>query len=236
MEKTSNRCRSLCLYILRLTSRADICTDKLRSVHLMTTVTSLVAVICLLSSPLTSQKSDLQYLPLPHQDSLESALERSYERERDAQLMAFDANTKGDWKDLMPSVGVGYTVANQPRPTINWNPISIFNRKDAKKKQQLTRQSIILQYEAIMTEKLYKLRQIITEYEIDLSTLSAKEKALMIDEKLYDIKVEQYNQDMIKPSEYLQEEKKIIIARTVVEEYRKGLQKQRAAVIYEAKW
>jgi len=136
----------------------------------------------------------------------------------------------------MPSVGIGYTIANQPRPTINWNPISIFNRKDAKKKQALTRQSIVMQYEVMITDHLHKLRQLIAEYEIELSTLSTKEKTLMIDEKLYDIKVEQYNQTMIKPSEYLQEERKILLARTNVDEYRKGLQKMKAEVVYVAKW
>ena len=184
----------------------------------------------------TAQDTLSPNLSLPPTTELETALESFYEDERNAQLKAFDSGKKGDWKDLLPTVGIGYTVSNEPRPTVHWNPISIFNRKDAKRKTQLQRQSLILQYENLITDKLFKLRQLIADYNLDLQELDLKEKNLLLDERLYDIELEKYTQSLIKPSEYFKEEKKILTARATLLTYQNELLKRRSAVLYAAKY
>ena len=196
---------------------------------------TLLFLILLLHPFLSAQTQLADNLLLPPQETLETALETFYDAERNAQLKAFDSGKQGDWKDLLPTVGIGYTVSNQPRPTVHWNPISIFDRKDAKRKQQLQRQSIILQYENLITDKLFKLRQLIADYDLDLQELDLKQKTLILDERLYAIELEKYEQSLIKPSEYFKEEKKILTARATLLSFQNELLKRRSAILYAAK-
>lgn len=199
--------------------------------------TTLTIALIFLFTPLLSAQTQLaDNLLLPPQETLETALQSFYEDERNAQLKAFDSGKQGDWKDLLPTLGIGYTVSNEPRPTVHWNPISIFDRKDAKRKQQQLRQSIILQYENLITDKLFKLRQLIADYGLDLAELDMKEKTLILDERLYAIELEKYQQTLIKPSQYFKEEKKILIARATLLTYKNELLKTRSAVLYAAKY
>jgi len=199
---------------------------------------SLIKIVIILhfGLVLSAQEPIADNLPLPPLQSLESSLENFYEAERNAQLKAYDTNKKGDWKDLLPTVGIGYTVSNEPRPTVHWNPISIFDRKDAKRKQLQLRQSIILQYENLITDKLFKLRQLTADYELDLAELELKEKTLLLDERLYDIELEKYTQSLIKPSQYFKEEKKILTARATLLAFRNELLKSRSAILFTAKY
>lgn len=185
---------------------------------------------------MSAQRPSIPSLDLPLVMDLETSLEAFYEGERDAQLKAYDAGKSGEWKDLLPSIGVGYTVSNEPRPTISWSPISILNRKDAKRQQALNREAIVLGYELVITDHLYKLRQLVSDYFIDLDQLKSKEEALQIDELLYDIVEERYAENLIEPIVYLQEQKKILMARSSVDTYRHELYKKRSEVIYVAKW
>lgn len=183
-----------------------------------------------------AQRPPTQPLDLPLVSDLETSLQAFYEDERDAHLVAFDSGNKNNWADLLPSVGVTYTLSNDPRPTISWSPISILNRKDAKRKETLTREALERSYEVIISDRLYKLRQLVHDYFIDLDRLKAKEEALHLDELLYDIEEERYEQNLIKPSQHLQEQKRILLARTAVSSYKLDLHKKRSEVIYVAKW
>ena len=177
-----------------------------------------------------------QSLDLPLTDNLENSLISYYDAERDAKLKAFDAGKSSDWQDLLPRVGVGYTVSNAVRPTVSWSPLSIFTRRDSKKKAKLSRQSIVLSYENIISGHLFKLRQQITDYNLDRETLEAMYKELKIDEQLYDITEARYQENLIKPSEYLREQKRILKARTHVDNNRKILLKQKSTILFTAKF
>jgi len=184
----------------------------------------------------SAQRPTTPPLDLPLVSDLETSLQAFYERERDAQLTAFDTKKSGDWKDLLPSVGVGYTFDNSPRPTVSWSPISILNRKDNRRKEALTRDAMLRSYDVIISDRLFKLRQLVSDYFIDFDALKSKEAALQLDELLYDIVEESYKANRVEPKEYLLEQKKILLARATVDEYRQELHKKRSEVIYTAKW
>ncbi len=197
---------------------------------------SIIFLFCCLPSVAEAQRPPTPSLDLPLVLDLETSLEAFYGAERDAQLSAFDSGKKGDWKDLLPSVGMTYTFSNEPRPTLSWSPISILNRKDAKRKEGLTRDAMDRSYDVIISDRLFKLRQLVSDYFIDYDALTTKEAALQLDELLYDIVEESYKENRIDPKSYLQEQKKILIARAAVDEYRQELHKKRSEVIYTAKW
>ena len=194
----------------------------------------LLLILCTLS--VAEGQAQTNSLQLPLTTQLETSLRTFYEDERDAQLAAFNTKTTGAWKDLLPSVGLTYTLSNQPRPTLSWSPISILNRQDAKRKEVLSKKSLVRTYDVIISDHLFKLHQLISTYFIDLEALQAKSAALQLDELLFDIVEERYKENLIKPTEYIREQKKILIAREVVNSYKQQLLKKRAEIIYTAKY
>jgi len=196
----------------------------------------LLSFITIAAVSAAGQRPPTQPLDLPLVSDLETSLEAFYMAERDAHLHAFDSGNKNNWADLIPSVGVTYTLSNDPRPTISWSPISILNRKDAKRKESLTKEALIRSYEVVISDRLYKLRQLVYDYFIDLDELKIKEQTLHLDERLFDIEEERYAQNLIKPSEHLREQKRILVARSIVSSYKQELHKKRSEVIYTAKW
>ncbi len=178
-------------------------------------------------------ESDL-YLP-PLQE-LENSLITFIEIERDAKLRSFDQVKSSDWQDALPSLGLAYTPAGDPRPSISWSPLQILDRKEQKKRRKMDRESIYLGYEILITDRLYRLRQLYQDYMIDLDALTLKQSTIEIDEKLYAIQVKKYEENLIKPSEYLQAKKRILLIRADIETMRQELMKRKNEVLYEAKW
>ncbi len=177
-----------------------------------------------------------QDLYLPPLQELENSLITFIEIERDAKLRSFDQVKSSDWQDALPSLGLAYTPAGDPRPSISWSPLQILDRKEQKKRRKMDRESIYLGYEILMTDRLYRLRQLYQDYMIDMDALSLKQSTIDIDEKLYAIQVKKYEENLIKPSEYLQAKKRILLIRADIETMRQELMKRKNEVMYEAKW
>jgi hypothetical protein len=116
---------------------------------------ALLLLLCFTTTIAYAQRPATPPLNLPLVLDLETSLQAFYQSERDAQLSAFDTNQSGNWKDLLPSVGVGYNFSNQPRPTVSWSPISILNRKDNRRKEALTRDAMLRSYDVVISDHLF---------------------------------------------------------------------------------
>ena len=177
-----------------------------------------------------------QDLTLPPLQKLEITLTTFTELERNAQLKSYDRTKSGDWADLLPSLGVAYTPTGEPRPAASWSPLQILDRKEKNKKRKLDRESICLQYELLLTDRLYRLRQLYQDYQIDLKHIRSIREMIAIDEQLFAITEKKYEENIIKPSEYLQAKKTILTVRNQMEELEMELLKKKTAILYEAKY
>ena len=173
---------------------------------------------------------------LPPLADLEQSLTTFIEIERDAQIRKFDEVKSSDWQDALPSVGVAYTPAGNPRPALSWSPLQILDRKEQKKKRRMDRESIYLTYELLITDRLYKLRQLYQDYMIDWEQIKTDSETMEIDEQLFAITEHKYQENIIKPSEYLSAKKSITQARADLQKAQMELLKQKNEVLYEAKW
>ncbi len=177
-----------------------------------------------------------QNITLPDILSLEASLTRFHEIERAAQLKAFDQTKSADWKDLLPSVGVAYTPSGAPRPAASWSPLQILDRKEKERKRKLDRQSLILNFEILLTDRLYKLRQLYHDYQIDQQALITTMETIEIDEKLFAITEQKYQENIIKPSEYLTSKKSMLQTRSAVQAAKQELYNKKNEILYVAKW
>lgn len=141
-------------------------------------------------------------LTLPPLQELEVSLIRFTKLERNAKLKLFD-NVRGpSINDLLPSLGVAYTPNGEPRPAASWSPLQILDRKEQNKKRKLDRESICLQYEILLTDRLYRLRQLYQDYQIDLKHIRSRREVIAIDEQLFAITERKYEENIIKPSDW----------------------------------
>ena len=177
-----------------------------------------------------------QSLDLPHLEALTATLTTYTELERDAQLKVLDSRKTAPIIDLLPSLGVAYTPTGDPRPSASWSPLQILDRKDRKKQNRQAKESIILSYELILTDRIYKLNQLYQDYTAEAAQVMIEKEMLAIDEKLFEIAQAKYEQNLIKPSEYLKQKKSILSARAELKAIEMELMKKRNAILYEAKW
>jgi hypothetical protein len=208
----------------------------IRQVKNLFTGRSLFFALLLATLLLNTRYSYSQNLYLPPLSDLEQSLTTFLEVERDAQIRRFDEVKSADWHDILPAVGVVYTPTGSPRPALSWSPLQILDRKENKKKRRLDRESIYLTYEILLTDRLYKLKQMYQDYMIDWEQLKTDSETMAIDEELFAIDEHKYKENIIKPSEYLAAKKSITIARSNLHKAQMELLKRKNEVLYEAKW
>ena len=167
---------------------------------------------------------------------LEVSLTQFTYKERDAQLAAHNRTKTKPWKELLPSLGVGYTPGGSPRPTASWSPLQILDRKDRKNKINNDRESIMLGYEVILEDRLHKLQQLYADYLLDKRILASQRSTLLIDEELFAITERKYEENLIKPSEYLSAKRSIMASRSRVEVMALELSKLGNGVRYGGRW
>ena len=192
-----------------------------------------IVIIFMLLNGLCVTCQDLYLPPLP---DLERSLTTFIEIERDAQIRRYDEVKSTDWHDILPAVGVAYTPAGASRPALSWSPLQILDRKEQKKKRRLDKESIYLSYELVITDRLYKLCQLYQDYMIDWEQTKTNSETMAIDEELYAITEHKYQENIIKPSEYLTAKKSITIARARIKSDQMELLKRKNELMYEAKW
>ena len=100
----------------------------------------------------------------------------------------------------------------------------------------MDRESIYLTYELLITDRLYKLRQLYHDYMIDWEQIKTQSETMAIDEQLYAITEHKYQENIIKPSEYLTAQKAITLTRAAITSAQMELLKRKNEVLYEAKW
>ena len=173
---------------------------------------------------------------MPALMELEMTLTQYTYQERDAQLAAHNRTKTKPWKELLPSIGVGYTAGGSPRPTASWSPLQVMDRKERQNKIINDRESIILSYEVILEDRLHKLRQLYHNYEVDIRIIATRHSTLLIDEELFAITERKYEENIIRPSEYLSAKRDIVRARAEVEVMKLELKKFSYEVLWEARW
>jgi len=173
---------------------------------------------------------------MPALMELEMTLTQYTYQERDAQLAAHNRTKTKPWKELLPSIGVGYTAGGSPRPTASWSPLQVMDRKERQNKIINDRESIMLSYEVILEDRLHKLRQLYHNYEVDIRIIATRHSTLLIDEELFAITERKYEENIIRPSEYLSAKRDIVRARAEVEVMKLELKKFSYEVLWEARW
>lgn len=123
---------------------------------------------------------------LPPTPLLLDSLEAFHHRQLEANLEAFEATPRDYWMNFVPSIGVGYNLQGQPRPTLSYSIASLFNFRKQKRQTEAQRKAILLQDQLNREKDIRKLLAQIQEYKILTTELQFKESIFEIDKELMD--------------------------------------------------
>ena len=193
----------------------------------------MIAVLFLLTRGYSQVIQDS--IDLPTLSELDSCLTAYTHNECAAQLVAYTHKQTKPWKELLPSVGLGYTALGELRPSISWSPLQVLDRAERKQKDLRQREAITLSCDVLIKERLYKLHQLYKDYLLEVKILTARQATLLIDEELFAITERKYQEHLIKPSEYLAAKRTILQVRSNIAVMVLELEKLRNEVLWVAR-
>ena len=157
---------------------------------------------------LLSFSAHAQKIPkLPNDSLLIASLSSYFNSKLTSQLKPLDVTRKRSWTLLLPSLGLAYNLQGQPRPSISINPLNFLNYLHKKKQIKALATSEILNNNLEKKSSINELKRKINTYNLKCEIYNLNQDIQQIDIKLFEITQEKYNQNLIKPSEYLQHKK-----------------------------
>jgi hypothetical protein len=173
---------------------------------------------------------------LPLVTDLYASLESYHLQQLAAELAAFSEKVHPQWLNYVPSVGIGYTPAGDPRPTVSFSlaqVISARNRKsDIKAQRQAIRETRALQLE---TEKL-QLRNLLLQHEADVQQLDFISRLFDIDAELFHFYEAQAAAAELAPSELLKRKKDFLRSEQEIRAQERAIMLLEFKILEAAHW
>ena len=172
---------------------------------------------------------------LPSEAELYKSLATYYEQKTQAELIEFEETTKGEWLKYLPSVGITYTLDNQPRPAASLNTGIIYQAKKSKQRRASKRKAIVQVNRLAHQEDRIRLRQLLDQYRMEQEALVFQEDIFEIDRQLFLIEEAKYEKNQIPPSEFLKIKRGYLVKGFELGEGRRKLSIQKGNALVLAK-
>lgn len=140
---------------------------------------------------------------LPPLEMLYESIQTYYQQQANAQLLEFQESTKGEWLKYVPNIGMTYTVAGQPRPSVSLSTAVIYKARKDKQLRQAKRASIQSATELLIQQEQRKLLQLVGRYEQALRSLELAQAIQEIEEQIFAIQTAKFENLELTPLEYL---------------------------------
>lgn len=128
-----------------------------------------------------------------------------------ADLELYKESKSYDWLDYLPSIGITYQDGGI-RPLVNYSFSRVASRVKGNQRNRTRIKSIELKNSVIIEKKINRLKRMIRKYEVEKSVYLKYLEILETELLLYEFQEAKYKEDLIKPSEFLQEKKRVQVA------------------------
>lgn len=146
---------------------------------------------------------------LPGLSELMTSIDDFWNRELDARIQQFEANEKKPFLKFLPSIGIGYNLQGQPRPTINFSVNRVYDALQEKEIRRVNKEGIIREIELLKQQNKIEVQELFLNHQDQLRLFDFQKEQAKIDSILFSFVEKQYNQPVpeIPPSEYFQKKK-----------------------------
>jgi len=146
-------------------------------------------------------------------DSLtkENCIQEYYDVLTEAQIGEFQEGKKKEWLKYLPTLGLTYTPAGEPRPGLSMSSSLIYTAyKDKQAKiKRIAAIRVINQLQSNTEQLTYT--KLLGQIKMANQEIAHVEKLFAIDKELFDFYTKQYQNQELKPSEYLLKKKAYFI-------------------------
>ena len=140
---------------------------------------------------------------LPPLETLYTSIDSFYAAETHAHLLEFQEDKKGEWLKYLPNVGLTYTVAGAPRPSVGLNSGILYQAKRDKQRNAARRRSIQEKGALQAARARGAVAKLYATYLLRLEALKSHRELLAIDEQLFRMEVGRYERGEISPGDFL---------------------------------
>lgn len=135
------------------------------------------------------------------------AIDRYYDNLLEADLVEFDLSKKGNWLKYLPSVGIAYTPAGAPRPSVSVSSSVIYQSSQDKKLREQSEKAVKMQNSVERNETKRVVRILVSEYENEEKRFESRREIREIERQLQEITKAKYERLEITPEVYLRARK-----------------------------
>ncbi|RMF27951.1 MAG: hypothetical protein D6765_06720 [Bacteroidetes bacterium] len=140
---------------------------------------------------------------LPHPDTLRAALESKFEALTAARLAEFDDNQPPAFLNYLPSIGIAYTPAGEPRPAASFSVSQVIQAGRIRRNLKNQRRAIIQTAALELEQEKQKLQSLITRHNQLTTQLQTLQKIHQINRQIFDLQTADYQAARIDPETYL---------------------------------
>lgn len=173
---------------------------------------------------------------LPPLEMLYQSIQTYYQQQANAELLAFQASTKGEWLKYVPNVGITYTVAGQPRPSVAFSTSVIYQARKDKQLRQAKMKSIESATLLLIQQEQRKLLQLVAQYEQALRSLELAKEIHQIEEQIFAIQQTKFDNLELTPLQFLPIKRGFLQKGYELEEKQQELELLRGEVLFLGKW
>ena len=173
---------------------------------------------------------------LPPLEKLYESIQIYYQQQANAQLLEYQASTKGEWLKYVPNVGMTYTVAGQPRPAVSFSTGIIYTARKDKQLRAAKVKSIEAATLLLIQQEQRKLLQLVGNYEQELRGLELAIEIQEIEEEIYRIQEAKFYLRELTPLQYLPLKRNYLQKQYELAEKRKGVEVLVGEILVLGRW
>jgi len=173
---------------------------------------------------------------LPPLEKLYESIQVYYQSVKNAELLEYQESQKGEWLKYVPNLGVTYTVAGQPRPSVNLSTSVIYTARKDKQIREAKKASIISTTELLIQQEQRKLSQLYGNYQQELRSLKLAEEIQEIEEQIFMIQETKFKNLELTPLQYLPIKRNYLQKQYDLAEKRKAIDLLICDMLFFSKW
>ncbi len=144
---------------------------------------------------------------LPPSPQLHAALDTLHHRQLLAALAEFDDAGPKQWMNYVPSVGIGYNLQGQPRPTMSFSLAQIFSAQRQRSDRQAKRRSIQASAALDLERLHHQLDALLQRHALLSLELATMRKVFEIEVSMYELALLDYEAAKLAPVAFLPKQK-----------------------------